>query len=105
MLPEKLVIAENDATPPLRICLASKPAASDIISRKIGGADWEVGVMTVEPRSRVAFDRFVPLTVTLCPPAVGPLEGTRFVMVGAAVLVTSISWLWLARALVMMVTR
>ena len=56
LLPEKLVIAENDATPPLRICLASKPAASDIISRKIGGADWEVGVssscgeiLTIEP--------------------------------------------------------
>jgi hypothetical protein len=45
----------------------------------------------------------VPLTVTLCPPAVGPLEGTIFVMVGAAVFVTWMIWLWLARALVMMV--
>ena len=32
----------------------------------------------------VALDRFVPVTVTLVPPAVGPAAGDTEVMVGAA---------------------
>ena len=44
LFPEKLVIAENDATCPLPICRAAKPAASDIVPREIGGANREVGV-------------------------------------------------------------
>jgi hypothetical protein len=44
LFPDKLVIAENDATAPLRVCRAAKPAASDIVSREIDGAHREVGV-------------------------------------------------------------
>jgi hypothetical protein len=50
----------NDATAALRVCLVRKPAAPNIISRKINRADREGGSSSASGEN---FDHLIPMSV------------------------------------------